>query len=168
MNIREMLVEFHDKMGCPVLNVPTVPNDDRVRLRARLVIEEAIEFIEACFGIDPLHCRYDCRRDFKNQCLARLEFELDEIKGRLGVIIDDLPVHLDLPAAADALADVAYVVEGSNLEFGIPTYAVLDEVHRSNMAKVGGPIREDGKQLKPEGWTPPDILDVLRKRGYGQ
>ena len=29
------------------------------------------------------------------------------------------------------------------------------------MAKVGGPIREDGKRLKPEGWEPPNITKVL-------
>jgi hypothetical protein len=36
------------------------------------------------------------------------------------------------------------------------------EVHRTNMAKVGGPVRPDGKKLKPEGWQPPDIAGILR------
>lgn len=49
----------------------------------------------------------------------------------------------------------------------IPLQAVFDEVHRSNMAKLGPdgtPIRrEDGKVLKPAGWTPPDIAGVLGK-----
>ena len=62
---------------------------------------------------------------------------------------------------ADALADIDYVVQGAALTFGIPHDAVFDEVHRSNMAKVGGPVRADGKKLKPEGWTPPDIAGVL-------
>jgi hypothetical protein len=30
------------------------------------------------------------------------------------------------------------------------------------MAKVGGPVRPDGKKLKPEGWQPPDIAGILR------
>jgi predicted HAD superfamily Cof-like phosphohydrolase len=41
---------------------------------------------------------------------------------------------------------------------------VFKEVHRSNMAKlVDGKVirREDGKILKPAGWTPPDIKGVL-------
>ncbi len=43
-----------------------------------------------------------------------------------------------------------------------------DEVHRSNMAKVGGPIRGDGKRLKPEGWTPPDVAGVLAAALLGE
>lgn len=31
------------------------------------------------------------------------------------------------------------------------------EVHRTNMHKLTGPKREDGKQLKPPGWKPPRI-----------
>jgi hypothetical protein len=35
------------------------------------------------------------------------------------------------------------------------------------MAKEGGPVREDGKVLKPEGWLPPDLHSVFeRKYGY--
>lgn len=68
---------------------------------------------------------------------------------------------------ADAIADLIYVLIGAALEFGIPLEAVWNEVQRSNMAKVDpatGKVRkrEDGKVLKPEGWTPPDIEAVLR------
>lgn len=41
------------------------------------------------------------------------------------------------------------------------------EVVRANMAKVGGPIREDGKRLKPAGWTPPDH-EAIYRRLYGE
>lgn len=44
----------------------------------------------------------------------------------------------------------------------IPFDAVWDEIHRSNMAKVDGPVRDDGKILKPEGWVPPDVAGVLK------
>lgn len=67
----------------------------------------------------------------------------------------------DLAHIAKELADVIYVTYGAALEFGIDLDAVLAEVHTSNMAKLGGPRRADGKQLKPEGWTPPDIRKVL-------
>lgn len=160
--IREKLIEFHRTMGVPVLSSPQIPPDERVRLRAKLIVEEALEFVEACFGIDPnvLSTPTAAAATETLRCQA-LELELDEIKGRLQVIIEDLPVRLDLPGAADALADIAYVAEGANLEFGIDSGPVLDEVHGANMAKVGGPIREDGKRLKPPGWQPPDIIGVL-------
>jgi predicted HAD superfamily Cof-like phosphohydrolase len=32
------------------------------------------------------------------------------------------------------------------------------------MAKAGGPKRADGKQLKPEGWTPPDLAPILAEQ----
>lgn len=70
----------------------------------------------------------------------------------------------DLERIADGIADAIYVLVGTALAYGIDLPAVWAEVHRSNMAKVGGPIREDGKRLKPEGWTPPDIADVLARQ----
>lgn len=71
----------------------------------------------------------------------------------------------DLVAIADALADLTVTVYGTALEYGINLDAVLEEVHRSNMAKLGSDgkpiLREDGKVLKPQGWQPPDIARVL-------
>lgn len=70
----------------------------------------------------------------------------------------------DLENIAKELADIIYIVCGTAVSYGIPLDRVFDEVHRSNMAKLvdGKPIRrEDGKILKPEGWTPPDIKKIL-------
>lgn len=69
----------------------------------------------------------------------------------------------DLVEAVDGLCDLLCVVYGAALEFGVDLPACWDEVHRTNMAKVGGPVREDGKRLKPDGWTPPDIAGVLAR-----
>jgi predicted HAD superfamily Cof-like phosphohydrolase len=72
----------------------------------------------------------------------------------------------DIIEIADALADIIYIACGTAASYGIPLDKVFEEVHRSNMAKLvdGKPIyREDGKVLKPEGWTPPDIDGVLEK-----
>lgn len=62
---------------------------------------------------------------------------------------------------ADGIADSIYVLIGACVEFGIPIEAVWKEVHKSNMLKAGGPRRADGKILKPDNWTPPDIKGVL-------
>lgn len=40
---------------------------------------------------------------------------------------------------------------------GIDMRPFFLEVHRTNMWKLKGPKREDGKQLKPEGWKPPRL-----------
>lgn len=68
----------------------------------------------------------------------------------------------DLPGAIDGLCDLLCVVHGAALEFGVDILLFWEEVHRTNMAKADGPVREDGKRLKPPGWTPPDIAGILR------
>lgn len=71
----------------------------------------------------------------------------------------------DLEEVADALADLTYVIYGTALAYGIDLDAVLAEVHRSNMSKLGAdgkPIyRDDGKVLKGPGFFRPDIAAVL-------
>jgi predicted HAD superfamily Cof-like phosphohydrolase len=68
---------------------------------------------------------------------------------------------------ADATADLKWVLEGLEHTLKIPQQEVWDEVARSNLAKISenGKVikREDGKVLKPEGWTPPNIQAIIRK-----
>jgi predicted HAD superfamily Cof-like phosphohydrolase len=45
--LAEMVTEFHEAFGQPVLNKPTVPDQERIALRWRLVHEEIEEFREA-------------------------------------------------------------------------------------------------------------------------
>jgi hypothetical protein len=89
-----------------------------------------------------------------------------ELYDWLSLLIRTCPVRVDMVELADGFADLDYVVEGARLEFGIHGQEIADEVQRANMAKVGGPIREDGKRLKPAGWKPPDIAGVLRAQGW--
>jgi predicted HAD superfamily Cof-like phosphohydrolase len=67
---------------------------------------------------------------------------------------------------ADGCADLKWVIEGLEHTLQIPQQDVWNEVARSNLAKIDdetGKVlkREDGKVLKPEGWTPPDIKSIL-------
>ena len=72
----------------------------------------------------------------------------------------------DVVGIADALADIVYVAYGTALTYGIDLDAVLHEVHRSNMSKLGSDgkplIRDDGKVLKSGLYFPPDIESVLQ------
>ena len=75
-------------------------------------------------------------------------------------------IEHDLVEIADALADIIYIACGTAVSYGIPLDEIFNEVHRSNMAKlVDGKVlrREDGKIQKPEGWTAPDIKNILDK-----
>ena len=90
-----------------------------------------------------------------------IQEEVDELKAawESGNIIE----------VADALADIHYVVMGTVLEFGLQDkYAeIFSEVHRSNMSKLdenGEPIyREDGKVIKSDLYTGPDISKILNQ-----
>jgi predicted HAD superfamily Cof-like phosphohydrolase len=80
--------------------------------------------------------------------------------------LHDAFVNGDLVAVADALADIAYVVEGTAAACGIHMKPIADAVHASNMAKVGGVLDETGKLQKPEGWVPPDVRAILIQQGW--
>lgn len=62
----------------------------------------------------------------------------------------------------DALCDLLYVTLGAGVEMGVELEPFFAVIHAANMKKVGGSVREDGKQLKPAGWVPPDIAGVYR------
>jgi predicted HAD superfamily Cof-like phosphohydrolase len=71
----------------------------------------------------------------------------------------------DTAALAKELADLAYVVYGTAVTYGIDLDAVIAEVHRSNMSKLdsnGRPIYNDaGKVLKGRSYSEADVQAVL-------
>ena len=69
----------------------------------------------------------------------------------------------DVPEMVDALCDLLYVTYGAAVALGVDLDPFFREVHRANMAKVGGTRRADGKWLKPAGWQPPDIAGLLER-----
>jgi predicted HAD superfamily Cof-like phosphohydrolase len=71
----------------------------------------------------------------------------------------------DLAAVAKELADLLYVVYGTAVSCGIDMEPVFQEVHRSNMSKVGGHKRADGKWVKPPGYSPASVQPILAAQG---
>jgi len=88
-----------------------------------------------------------------------IEEELEELR--------DAILAGDIIEIADALADIKYVTDGMALEYGIPLNACTEEVHRSNMTKLGAdgmPIyREDGKVMKGQNYEEPKLKEILCK-----
>jgi predicted HAD superfamily Cof-like phosphohydrolase len=66
---------------------------------------------------------------------------------------------------AKELADLLCVTYGTAVVLGIDLDAVYREVHASNMTKVGGPTRSDGKALKPATYQPPDLRGIVGAGG---
>lgn len=133
---QEQVRDFHRACG---LRRPTsfdLPDPKDMKLRLGLILEEFQELTQAV--------------GFK--LIQRQDGEFDlQYEGRdVGV----LPM-------IDALCDILYVVYGMAIALGLDLEPFFDEVQRANMEKAGGPKREDGKQLKPEGWRGPDHESVF-------
>jgi len=67
----------------------------------------------------------------------------------------------DLVKIADGIGDSIVVQLGTAISYGIDMHPIWDEIHRTNMLKASGPVRVDGKRLKPENWMPPRIQELL-------
>jgi len=86
-----------------------------------------------------------------------MQEEFDELREALA--------QRDIEAVAKELADVLYVVYGTAVSCGIDMAHVFREVHRSNMSKVGGHKRADGKWIKPPDYSPARLQPVLAAQG---
>lgn len=137
---------FMHAIDQPVRTIPTVPPDAEVRLRARLITEEAFELLEALFPDSEIALRY----------------LRDEV---FDVLANDPPAPR-LPSLADACADLDYVVEGTRASFGIDGAPIAAAVHAANMTKATGPVDAHGKRGKPPGFQPPDVAGELRAQGW--
>jgi predicted HAD superfamily Cof-like phosphohydrolase len=71
----------------------------------------------------------------------------------------------DIVEIADALTDIIYIAYGTGVSYGLPMDEIFNEVHRSNMSKLGEdgkPVyREDGKVLKGPNYSRPDIASIV-------
>lgn len=90
-----------------------------------------------------------------------LQEELNELKEALD--------NNDPLETLDALIDLQYVLDGAFLSFGLQAVkmAAFEEVHRSNMSKLGEdgkPIRrpEDGKVMKGPNYFRPDLAQFIK------
>lgn len=142
MDRRQMVRDFFEAVGQrrPGFGGAT---EAEIRLGLRLVAEEFSELIDAAFGVDSgvgMPAIWD--------------------------LIQSAPLCIDLPALVDATADLDYVVEGLRVRLGVDGDPIWEAVHAANMAKSTGPLREDGKRMKPEGWKAPDVEGLLREQGW--
>ncbi len=141
--------EFHRAFDLPTS--PNAPALRDVKLRASLILEETFETIIGMLGTqDAGTAILDALYKIGYTSTAR---HSDEFANREPNFVETI----------DGLCDLKYVVEGTFEAFGVDGEPFWDEVHRSNMMKVNGPRRADGKILKPADWTPPDIAGVLAK-----
>ncbi len=132
---------FMEKVGQETPTEVVVPDEHTRLLRARLILEEALETVHA-LGISV-------RVQGQEANIDSCEFTPNK------------PV--DLEGVADGCADISVVTIGTLIAFGIEDEELLREVDEANLRKFGSGsyAREDGKWMKPRDWTPPNIAGVL-------
>ena len=128
----------------------------------RTTLEQVQEFHET-YGL-PVHDEPNLTCEQTKQLrINLLQEELNELKEALA--------NDDPQETLDALIDLQYVLDGAFLSFGMQAVKDLafDEVHRSNMSKLGAdgkPIRRegDGKVMKGPNYFAPDLGKFIKKK----
>ena len=144
---------FHANSGQGLPNYINKPSEERRLLRARLIIEEALETIEA-LGVTLYH---DVGHDGWSG--ERGDIHIDNVN----LSIDD-DSEFDIQGVVDGCADLSVVAMGTMVECGVQDdEPVLQEVDLSNLAKTGPGSwkRSDGKIMKPANWSTPDVMGAI-------
>jgi predicted HAD superfamily Cof-like phosphohydrolase len=95
----------------------------------------------------------------------RLKFLTEEFRETADELMDLYNGDGDVAKLAKEMADMLYVIYGTFDLLGLPADKVFNEVHRSNMSKLGPDglpvLRSDGKVLKGPNYSEADIEAVL-------
>ena len=140
----ELVLQFHHTYSAPLrpFSDPTL-DYGRMNMRMSLIAEEFAELMGAVYG---------------PRARAIIEAATAE-----AVAADE--GERDVIEAADALADLVYVVYGMAIESGMNLDSVLAEVQASNLSKLmpdgSVKLREDGKVLKGPNFFQPNIARGL-------
>lgn len=140
----ELVLQFHHTYSVPIrpFSDPTL-DYERMNMRMSLIAEEFAELMGAVYG---------------PRARAIIEAATAE-----AVAADE--GERDVIEAADALADLVYVVYGMAIESGMNLDSVLAEVQASNLSKLmpdgSVKLRGDGKVLKGPNFFQPNIARGL-------
>lgn len=149
--------EFMVKARQDTPEAPVIPDAEIRRLRARLILEEAFETVEA-LGVDV---SIDTEPgDYAQNSIPISKWLRAKCKLRYGDSKVALP---NLKEVVDGCADISVVTIGTLIAFGVRDVAVLEEVDGNNLAKFGpgGYRDEGGKWIKPPDHEPPRVQEIV-------
>lgn len=166
------------------LGVKSKPDKD---LRIKLIQEEAEEFLEAVKVenvvevidalCDLLYVTYGAADVFGCGMLDTEDYEkihptgkpnwpllnreLEDFNLSVSDVVKSIRIHEQFNAKGKLHSELEDFAQGlwqcAAEGVGVDLRPFFEEVHRTNMHKLKGPMREDGKQLKPADWKPPRI-----------
>jgi predicted HAD superfamily Cof-like phosphohydrolase len=142
--------EFMQKAGQETPGQPTPPSAAIRVLRAKLILEEALETVEA-LGVDVR---------VSGGGASHISLVDDP------EMIFEVVREPDLEGVVDGCADISVVTIGTLVAFGVDDEPILEEVDSANLRKfaAGSYVRDDGKWMKPPDWRKPDILGVVERQ----
>jgi predicted HAD superfamily Cof-like phosphohydrolase len=145
---------FHDKMGIPRPPTPCHLDGETYDFRLGFLLEEYTEIARA------VNMHQQRLKEHQSRDGESLFYGPDEQRMRMAYI-------------ADGLVDLVYVALGMADMMGLPWEELFAEVQRANMLKRLAKSKDEsysetgrGHKLdvvKPEGWTPPDLVTILRE-----
>jgi len=142
-NEQNQIADFMTQVQQDVPKSPTLASHEVRALRVRLIAEELMELCEAL----NVSLKVD------NVNAHSLEVEAFEIDSRR---------DYRLTEAYDAILDLMVVVIGTGVALGLNLEPGWQEVHRSNMSKIGqGHKRADGKWIKGPFYSPANLAPIV-------
>lgn len=141
---QQRVEEFMLRASQDVPSRPTRPEEAVLRLRARLILEEALETLRA-LGYDIV---------------------FDPEANDYTVV--DCNTGLDMIEAVDGCCDLSVVTIGTLSALGVGDRPVLTAIDQSNLEKFAGDGHLDrhGKWIKNSDWKAPNLKRLLVQQGW--
>ena len=162
--------------GQPIIRQPLGSQNHKLSLK---VLSRAVRRCQVKDQLDSVRCFHEVFQAYMERTpTAKVPAEISQ--GRIQMFLEELEeyreaVHNhDIVEIADALTDMLYVLLGTFITHGLQDIAeeLFAEVHRSNMSKLdeqGEPVfREDGKVLKSDQFSDPDLRSIIAKIGQDE
>jgi predicted HAD superfamily Cof-like phosphohydrolase len=168
-----------------------------VNLRVKLIQEEAEEFVEAVkvrnvvdaidalcdllyvvYGAaDVFEVELDTTKEEQSPATNKVNWprvysELDDFNHSVSHVVWAIRSFQNWDAKGKLKNELELLAGGlwecGAEGLGVDLSPFFEEVHRTNMHKLTGPKRDDGKQLKPADWKPPRIEEMYLRLRHGQ
>lgn len=148
----EHVCEFTSGTGHPIPSKPQKMNKDEVSFLAKMVLDETMELLATVYSSEEA-------KEFVTKTVMESR-DLEQIRGSDNEIIVE---------QADAMVDIYYYCLNAASKKGMDISTIFHIVHEANMNKrdpqTGKFIKnEEGKIIKPKGWTAPDVLSEINRQ----
>jgi predicted HAD superfamily Cof-like phosphohydrolase len=155
----QLVRDFTFESGTPIPSVPEPMNDQEVFFLIKMMLDELMELGATVAGPEIVKSEM-CKMINESKDIAAITNKETGKETEQSEIIAE---------QADALVDCYYYSLNAAAKKGVNLSKVFQIVHKANMDKrdpdTGKFIkREDGKIIKPVGWSPPNIVAEIKRQ----